>query len=160
MSRNGIGIPFFALVVATVCFAVARFITPHAALASGGAPEPLSAMQVGFIAFGVTLVVYGAAGVGSVWLHGVELRPGTHRPHAPMPVVLLALIATLALAGVAGTFVFLVRQSAAGIVVDTGTVGGVGGGAFFLIALLIVLYARYFLPAVVEVESQQDRGHE
>jgi hypothetical protein len=154
MTRNGVAVPLLALAAGVICFFVARILALHAAPPAPGTPAHLSVMQLGFVAFGTTLLLYGIAGFGSIWLHGVELRPGASRLRPRGAIVLVELLLCVTLANFAGAFVYLVRASGAGATVDASTVGGVGGAVFLLVAVLLVLYAKFFMRNDVEIEKE------
>lgn len=116
-------------------------------------PEHLTEYQIGLLAWILVLAVYGAIGLISVWLEGVEPVPEVAEPR-PGPGAVLALT-LFSLATLVASVMFI-RQ----VVLGTGAVSTLGvSGALWMwsLAVAVAVYRRYFVAQEI---IQQDRDEE
>ena len=112
MYRNDPILPTFALILAAGLFYAAYLDGRHIARLLGHVPEELSVGQIGLMAFGAVLLLYGLMGLVSYWLEGIELRPGRHFPTPSTAPVAAGVILVLLLTALSGFFVRLLVYSA------------------------------------------------
>jgi hypothetical protein len=116
-------------------------------------PEHLTEYQIGVLAWVLVLAVYGAIGLVSVWLEGVEPIPERLEPHPGLGA--LVGMSLFAVAALAGSVWFIVQ-----VVAGTGDALALGlSGTFWMwsLAMALALYRRYFMVAET---IQQDRDEE
>lgn len=149
MLRNDPLVPFYALVASAAASFAAWLYGRHLG------PQPaLSVGQIGLMAFGMLLLVYGVIGLASVWFEGRELRPGRRLPRRGVAPMVVGLVLSVVDAALAGIFVRLVVH---GLATETSSPGpeGVAAGALFLCtAALLALYKRYFVEDEVTTDEQ------
>jgi hypothetical protein len=135
--RNSPRLPLLALVLAAalavLTVALGRSRPPRH-------PFSLHELEIGFVAWALTLAVYGAQGIVSVITEGLELRPGRVAPRlTPQLSVAMVVLALLLL----GDAVVL----SAGLVSDwrPKAIGLLAGAGCLDLALLLVLYKEAFV---------------
>ena len=156
MYRNDTIGPFFALLFSAALYLATYLDGRHIAALHGGKPphEALSEGQIGLVAFATLFLIYGLIGYFSVWLEGVELRPGRHVPDPSGPVVALALVLAVIEAALGGLFVRLMIHHLAVEPVSPLAEGVVFGAMMFVGALLVAIYKKYYLGDEVLVEDE------
>jgi hypothetical protein len=158
MYRNDALIPFWALVIALVLGWAAYLDSGRVAiLSSGRGPAVLSVGQIGLVAFGLVFAVYGMIGLVSVWLEGVELRPGRHTPKPGGGPVVVGVLLALLLAAASGLFVHDILESLQTLQVHPASEGMIFGVMALLSAALIVVYRKYVVgeEAIAEDEHSE-----
>lgn len=114
-------------------------------------PEHLDAYQIGLIAWGFLLALYGIQGLLSVWQEGQELVPGRReRPKEPLwallaAAALVALIFYLAIRFISELADAPPRQLA----LDAGLL-------FLSLAAMLVLYRKYFVGDEAVLQDRDD----
>lgn len=155
MYRNDPVLPSFALILALALFYLAYMNGLHIARLHGHTPEELSVGQIGLMAFGALLLLYGLIGLVSYWLEGVELRPGRHFPTPAAAPVAVGVILVLLLTALSGFFVRLLVYSAETGHNPTWLQGLVFGGISLVVAALFGLYRRFFGREEVVTEEER-----
>ncbi len=149
MQRNGPLLPLIALVAA-----VALFLAVGLRLARGGDARPaLSVVQIGMIALGMALFLYGAIGALSIWLEGRELRVQQVPARLGRPTLIVGWIGVVALVVLSGVFARLIWTSAAGGVQDTMVQGSLAAAICLLAAVLVLVYRRGAVADEVAAEE-------
>ncbi|HEX5504074.1 MAG TPA: hypothetical protein VFW96_15720 [Thermomicrobiales bacterium] len=115
----------------------------------------LSELEIGLVAFGFTLTIFGAQGLVSVALEGRQVRPGKAPPR--LPDALGRAIVALACA-LCGDVVALSVALGVGIVAGwppdvLGTLAGLGALA---LAALLILYKEAFVGDEAAFEDRDD----
>ena len=155
MYRNDPILPTFALILAAGLFYAAYLDGRHIARLLGHVPEELSVGQIGLMAFGAVLLLYGLMGLVSYWLEGIELRPGRHLP-APSPAPVAAgVILVLLLPALSGFFVRLLVYSAQTGHNPTWLQGLIFGSISLVVAALFGIYRRFFGREEVITEEEK-----
>jgi len=158
MARNDALIPFWALVIAVALGWAAYLDGSRVAVLSGGTgPAALSVGQIGLATFSLVLAVYGMMGLVSVWLEGVELRPGRHTPEVGVGPVAAAILLAFLLAAASGLFVQDIRRSLQTDQIHALNEGVIFGAMALLSALLIIVYKEYMVgeEAIAEDEHSE-----
>jgi len=158
MARNDAVIPFWTLVIALVLGWAAYLDGNRITVLSGGnTPAALSVGQTGLVTFSLVFAVYGMIGLVSVWLEGVELRPGRHTPEVGVGPVVAGMLLALLLAAASGLFVQDIRRSLQTGQVHAGNEGMIFGAMALLSALLIVVSKEYMVgeEAIAEDEHSE-----
>lgn len=145
MYRNDTVVPFFALLFGVALGLMAYLDGRHIAQLSGRAPKDLSVGQIGLVAFGLVLVVYGLIGLLSVWLEGKELRPGKHQPRPGVLVLALGLALAVGLVALSGLFVRSIISGFNSGSSDAAEQGALFAGMMLTGAAMIALYKRSFI---------------
>ncbi|MDM7324633.1 MAG: cytochrome C [Thermus sp.] len=157
MYRNDPILPTFALILAVGLFYMAYLDGIHITRLLGHAPEELSVGQIGLMAFGAVLLLYGLIGLVSYWLDGIELRPGRHFP-SPSTVPLVAgVILVLVLTALSGFFVRLLIYSAQTGHNPTWLQGLVFGAISLVVAILMGIYKKFY--GRDEVVTEEEKSH-
>ncbi len=114
-------------------------------------PTHLDAYQIALIAWGFLLALYGVQGVLSVWLEGRELVPGpTERPPEPVWSLIAALgLAALVMAWAIKFMGELATAPPRQLALDAGVL-------FLGLALMLVLYRRYFITHEAVTQDRDD----
>jgi len=156
MYRNDPIGPFFALLFSVALYLAAYLDGKHiAALHGGELPHAaLSEGQIGLVAFATLFLIYALIGFASVWLEGVELRPGRHVPNPSGLVVFLALALAVVEAALGGFFVRLLIHHYTVEPVSPAAEGAVFGAMMLVGALLLALYKKYYLGDEVLIEEE------
>lgn len=156
MYRNDSVVPFFSLGLSEVFFIMAYLDRSRIIAYSGTTPDALSSGQIGLIAFGMTLFIYGVIGLVSVWLEGSELRPTKRQPEAGLAPVVVGVVLSILLALLSGFFVRIIvyELNTGPGPVNTLLEGGVFGLMMAIIAALLVLYKKYFMEEEVLAEDE------
>ena len=155
MYRNDPILPTLALILAAGPFYAAYLDGRHIARLLGHVPEELSVGQIGLMAFGAVLLLYGLMGLVSYWLEGIELRPGRHFPPPSAAPVAAGVILVLLLTALSGFFVRLLVYSA-----QTGhnppwLQGLIFGSISLVVAALFGIYRRFFGREEVITEEEK-----
>jgi len=156
MYRNDTIGPFFALLFSVALYLATYLDGKHiAALHGGKLPHAaLSEGQIGLVAFATLFLIYGLIGYFSVWLEGVELRPGRHVPSPSPLAVAAALVLAVAEAALGGFFVRLMIHHYTVEPVSPAAEGAVFGAMMLIAALLIAIYKKYYLGDEVLIEEE------
>lgn len=154
MYRNDPILPTFSLILALGLFYAAYLDGLHIARLLGHTPEELSVGQIGLMAFGAVLLLYGLMGLISYWLEGLELRPGRHFPTPSTAPVAAGVILVLLLTALSGFFVRLIVYSAQTGHNPTWLQGLVFGGMSLVVAFLGI-YRRFFGREEVITEEEK-----
>mgnify|MGYP003406590727 FL=1 len=157
MYRNDPILPTFALILAAGLFYAAYLDGRHIARLLGHVPEELSVGQIGLMAFGAVLLLYGLMGLVSYWLEGIELRPGRHFPTPSTAPVAAGVILVLLLTALSGFFVRLLVYSAQTGHNPTWLQGLIFGSISLVVAALFEIYRRFFgwEEVINEVEKRE-----
>jgi len=146
MARNDAVIPIWALVIAAVLgWAAYEDGQRMTVLAGGHAPIALSVGQTGLVTFGLVFAVYGLMGLISVWLEGVEMRPGRAVPEVGVGPMVAGIVVALCLAAASGLFAQDIRQTLQTEHVRALNEGVIFGAMALLSTLLIVIYKEYMV---------------
>lgn len=156
MFRNDTLVPFFALLFGVALGLMAYLDGRHITQLAKAAPKDLSVGQIGLVAFGMVLVVYGLIGLLSVWLEGEELRPGKHSRRSGTGVLAFGLALVVALVVFSGLFVRSIISSQNSGAVDAAQQGALFAGMMLSGAALLALYKRYFIGE--EAIAEDERG--
>ena len=116
-------------------------------------PEHLTEYHIGLLAWVLVLAVYGAIGLLSVWLEGVDPVPERVEPQPGAGAV--AALGVFAIAALVGSVLFLTQ-----VVAGTGTALSLGlSGTLWMwaLAIAVAVYRRYFMATET---IQQDRDEE
>jgi len=158
MARNDAVIPFWTLVIAVVLGWAAYEDGNRITVLSGNhAATALSVGQVGLVTFALVFAVYGMMGLVSVWLEGVELRPGRSTPEVGVGPMVAGMLVALFLAAASGLFVQDIRQSLQTEQIRALNEGVIFGAMALLSALLLIVYKEYMVgeEAVAEDEHSE-----
>mgnify|MGYP003444108031 FL=1 len=155
MYRNDPILPTFALILAAGLFYAAYLDGRHIARLLGHVPEELSVGQIGLMAFGAGLLLYGLMGLVSYWLEGIELRPGRHFPTPSTAPVAAGVILVLLLTALSGFFVRLLVSSAQTGHTPTWLQGLAFGAISLVVAALFGIYRRFFGREEVITEEEK-----
>ena len=164
MFKNDTIIPFFSLVFAAVMFLSTYFDGLYLQALHGGPREDLSVGQIGLVAFGMVFLIYGLVGYLSVWLEGVELRPGHHpAPDAGLAPVVSTIVLSILLVALGGMFAQLVVRGLNERLASPELVQGIPnpalegvllGGILIVIAMIILIIKKFLLDAEVLSEDE------
>ena len=155
MYRNDPILPTFALILAAGLFYAAYLDGRHIARLLGHVPEELSVGQIGLMAFGAVLLLYGLMGLVSYWLEGIELRPGRHFPTPSTAPVAAGVILVLLLTAPSGFVVRLLGYSAQTGHNPTWLQGLIFGSISLVVAALFGIYRRFFGREEVITEEEK-----
>ena len=155
MYRNDPILPTFALILAAGLFYAAYLDGRHIARLLGHVPEELSVGQIGLMAFGAVLLLYGLMGLVSYWLEGIALRPGRHFPTPSTAPVAAGVILVLLLTALSGFFVRLLVYSAQTGHNPTCLQGLIFGSISLVVAALFGIYRRFFGREEVITEEEK-----
>ena len=155
MYRNDPILPTCALSLAAGRFYAAYLDGRHIARLLGHVPEELSVGQIGLMAFGAVLLLYGLMGLVSYWLEGIELRPGRHFPTPSTAPVAAGVILVLLLTALSGFFVRLLVYSAQTGHNPTWLQGLIFGSISLVVAALFGIYRRFFGREEVITEEEK-----
>ncbi|TBH21273.1 cytochrome C [Thermus thermamylovorans] len=155
MYRNDPVLPTFALILAAGLFYMAYLNGVHIARLQGHTPEELSVGQIGLMAFGAALLLYGLIGLISYWLEGIELRPGRHFPIPATAPVAAGVVLVLLLTALSGFFVRLLVYSAETGHNPTWLQGLIFGAISLVVGGLFGLYRRFFGREEVVTEGEK-----
>jgi hypothetical protein len=115
-------------------------------------PTHLDAYQIALIAWGFVLALYGVQGVLSVWLEGRELKlkGQGERPREPLWVLVVILALTALELLLAVRFVLgLPTAPARQLALDAGLL-------FMVLAVMLVLYRKYYVADEVMAQERDD----
>jgi hypothetical protein len=157
MYRNDTVIPWFAILFAVALFWMSYLNGQHIAELAGHTPEELSVGQIGLMAFGAVLFIYGFMGLLSNWLEGEELRPIRHFPEPSTAPMVAGIILVLLLTAMGGFYVRLLIYSAQTGHNPTHLQGGLFAAMALVIALLLATYKKFYEreEAVTEDEHSE-----
>jgi hypothetical protein len=157
MFRNDTIIPFLALLISFGLGLMAYLDGQHIAGLAGRTQAELSVGQIGLIAFGIVLFLYGLIGSISAWLEGEELRPGKHLPRLGRTPVVIGVILAVALVVLSGLFVNSVFRA-----LETGknapaVQGGLIALSLIIAAVLLAITKKYLVgdETLAEDEHQE-----
>lgn len=140
--RNGPALPLVSIVAALVLSVIV--------MATHGA-GPLAPLELGAVAWAVTLAIYGTQGIISVLMEGQELEPGRVAPRLTGPLSMGIVVLSLALFGVA---VLLAYAITAGW--SPSRLGGIAGGGCMLLALVLIAYKEAFVGDEASFDRRDD----
>jgi hypothetical protein len=131
----------------------AALVLVIAALAGGPATPALSGLQIGFVAWAFTLLVFAIQGVVSIMLEGRRLQPGARPPRLTRRRSAAMLALSCLLLGLAG----LVGLAIVGGQ-PTPIVGATAGAGCLVLALLLLLSKEAFIGHEAHLEQRHDPG--
>lgn len=142
--RNSPGLPLVSLIAAVV-------LVIHTAYGAGGRDGPLTELQLGEVAFAITLLIFGIQGLISVSVEGQELHPGRVPARLTDGLSVGIVILCLFLLAIAASLAYGI---AAGWGVETiGTITGIG---CLTLSLLLLFYKEAFLGDEASFDNRQD----
>lgn len=154
MYRNDRVVPFYALLFAVALFFMMS-LNQSLRVVKEGDVAHLTVGSIGLMAFAMVLFIYGFIGLLGNWLEGAELRPGKHEPEPSSLPVVAGVVLSILLVILSGFFVrTLVYASAEGYN-PTALQGGVFAAMMLLIALLVAIYKKFFIPEEVLAEDEK-----
>ncbi|MGQ9735379.1 MAG: cytochrome C [Thermaceae bacterium] len=156
MYRNDPVLPTFSLILALGLFYTAYLDGQQIARLLGHSPEELSAGQIGLVAFGVVLLLYGVISLVSYWLEGSELRPGRHFPTPSSTPMVVGVILVFLLTAMSAFFVRLLIHSAQTGHNPTWLQGALFGGMSLVVGILLIIYSRFYGES--EVITEEEKG--
>ena len=111
----------------------------------------LSELEIGLVAIGFTLAIFGIQGLISVLLEGRQLHPGIVRPRLTDPLSLAIVVFSVLLFGVAVALAY-------GIVLDWGPIvlGSLAGAGSLILAMLLVFYKEAFVGDEACFDDRED----
>jgi len=111
----------------------------------------LSELEIGLVAAGFTLAIFGAEGLISVLLEGRRLIPGIVRPRLTDPLSLAIVAFSLLLFGIALALAY-------GLVSDWGpaAIGSAAGVGCLVLAFLLVFYKEAFVGDEARFDERED----
>lgn len=110
------------------------------------------------MAFAMVLFIYGFIGLLSNWLEGSELRPGKHEPEPSSLPMVAGVVLSLLLVMLSGFFVrtlVFANNPEIGYYNATTLQAGVFASMMLILALLIAIYKKYFVPEEVLAEDEK-----
>lgn len=164
MYRNDNVIPTFSLLFAVALFVMAMLNRQHISRLAGENVDHLSVGGIGLIAFALVLFIYGFIGLLSNWLEGRELRPGIHQPEPSSAPLIAGIVLSLLLVMLSGFFVRLIAFAYAANPLKPAEVaaanptwlqGLIFAAMMLVIAFLIALYKKFYLPEEVVAEDEK-----
>ena len=111
----------------------------------------LSEVEIGLVAAGFTLAIFGVQGLISVLLEGRQLHPGIVRPRLTDPLSIAIVAFSLLLFGIAIALAY-------GIVLDWGPIilGTLAGAGCLILAMLLVFYKEAFVGDEACFDDRED----
>ncbi|MER3480682.1 MAG: cytochrome C [Meiothermus sp.] len=159
MFKNDTVVPFGAILAAAALFLMAYLNTQQRVsetVAIPGAQHSMSVGSIGLMAFAMVLFIYGFIGLISNYLEGSEMRPGKHiAPPSSLPVV-AGVVLSLLLVGLAGFFARTLVYAAKEGFNPNALQGGVFAAMMLIIAVLVVIYMKFFQEQ--EVLAEEDKA--
>ena len=145
--HNSPGIPLAAFVVAIVLAGA----TIASVMAGVGGDPALNELQIGAVAWAVTLAMFGAQGIVSIVLEGRQLFVGTIGPR-------LTNLLTAAIAACSILLMILAGLTGLAIVSGqpTAVVGTAAGAGCLDLGLLLLFYKEAFIGHEAHLEPRQD----
>lgn len=142
--RNSPRLPLASLIAAVV-------LVIHTAYSVGRADGPLTELQLGEIAFAITLTIFGIQGLISVVIEGQELHPGRVSARLTNGLSIGIVILSLLLLAIAASLAY-------GIAVGWGVeaIGTVTGTGCLTLSLLLVFYKEAFIGDEANFDNRQD----
>ena len=145
--QNSPGIPLAAIIAAIV---LAGATIASIMLGVGGDPA-LNELQIGAVAWAVTLGIFGVQGIVSIVVEGRQLFVGTIGPHLTNP---------LSAAIAACSILLLILAGLTGLVIVSGQpmaiVGSVAAAGCLDLGLVLLLYKEAFVGHEAHLEPRQD----
>jgi hypothetical protein len=145
--QNSSGIPLAAIIAAIV---LAGATIASIMLGVGGDPA-LNELQIGAVAWAVTLGIFGVQGIVSIVVEGRQLFVGTIGPHLTNPLsaaIAACSILLLILAGLTGLVIVSGQPTA--------VVGSVATAGCLDLGLVLLLYKEAFVGHEAHLEPRQD----
>lgn len=158
MYRNDTVVPYFALVFSAALFLMAYLNNQMRVMHEAGVVPHLTVGNIGLMAFAMVLFVYGFIGLLSNWLEGSELRPGKHEPEPSSLPMVAGVVLSLLLVMLSGFFVrtlVFANNPETGYYSATTLQAGVFASMMLILALLIAIYKKYFVPEEVLAEDEK-----
>jgi hypothetical protein len=158
MYRNDTVVPYFALVFSVALFLMAYLNNQMRVVHEAGMVPHLTVGNIGLMAFAVVLFVYGFIGLMSNWLEGSELYPGQHNPEPSSLPMVAGVVLSILLVLLSGFFVralVFANNPEIGYYNATTLQAGVFAAMMLIMALLIAIYKKYFMPEEVLAEDEK-----
>jgi hypothetical protein len=158
MYRNDTVVPYFALVFSVALFLMAYLNNQMRVVHEAGVVPHLTVGNIGLMAFAVVLFVYGFIGLMSNWLEGSELYPGQHNPEPSSLPMVAGVVLSILLVLLSGFFVralVFANNPEIGYYNATTLPAGVFAAMMLIMALLIAIYKKYFMPEEVLAEDEK-----
>jgi hypothetical protein len=155
MHRNDPGGPLAALIAAVAFFWGARIYGTLVVGAAPGEPVPLSVFQIGLMALGILLVIYGIIGLVTIWLEGRELQLGRRRARPGRVAFTVGLVLVAILVAASGLFAGIIGEDLHAVRAHPAREGLLAGIIFLLAALVLAFYRRFFMDDVVEADDER-----
>ncbi|WP_027878521.1 hypothetical protein [Meiothermus cerbereus] len=158
MYRNDTVVPYFALVFSVALFLMAYLNDRMRVVHEAGVVPHLTVGNIGLMAFAMVLFVYGFIGLMSNWLEGSELRPGLHQPEPSSLPMVAGVVLSILLVMLSGFFVrtlVFANNPELGYYNATTLQAGVFAAMMLILALLIAIYKKFFMPEEVLVEDEK-----
>ncbi len=111
----------------------------------------LSEMELGLVAVGFTLAIFGFQGLISVLLEGRRLHPGIVRPRLTRPLSQAIVVFSVVLFGIAIALAY-------GIVLDWSPIalGTIAGAGCIILATLLIFYKEAFVGDEACFDERED----
>ncbi len=155
MYRNSVFGPFFFLLL-SVAFFLATFLSRQKTiLRTGSAPEALTTIQIGLIAFAMTFLIFAAIGFASVWLEGQEHRPRREVPRPGRLAFAMGMGLSVILVAMSGLFFHVILRGITATKLPPIVEGCVAGGMSVVAVILLLVYQKYFIVHEVVAEDEQ-----
>lgn len=158
MYRNDTVVPYFALVFSVALFLMAYLNNQMRVVHEAGVVPHLTVGNIGLMAFAAVLFVYGFIGLLSNWLEGSELYPGQHNPEPSSLPMVAGVVLSILLVLLSGFFVrtlVFANNPEIGYYNATTLQAGVFAAMMVIMALLIAIYKKYFMPEEVLAEDEK-----
>jgi membrane protease YdiL (CAAX protease family) len=155
MYRNSPVAPFFFLLAAVAMFLSVFLSGQKTALQTGHPPGPLSSLQIAFMAFAMTFLVYAAIGFVSIWLEGEEQRPLRHVPNRGRTALAAGLGLLVLLVACEGLFFRVILYGINQHRLPPLLEASVAGGMAVCAILVLLLYQRFFMTREVVADDEE-----
>jgi hypothetical protein len=154
MYRNSAFGPFLFLLLSGAFF-LATFLSREKMILRGGAaPEALTTIQIGMMAFAMTFLIYAAIGFVSVWLDGQEHRPHKRAPRRGRLALAVGLTSCVLLVALSGLFFHVIVWGITATKLPPLVEGGVAGAMSLVAVVLLLVYQKYFMVHEVVAEDE------
>jgi hypothetical protein len=154
MYRNSPFGPFFFFLLSVALFLATFLSRQKMILRTGAAPEALTTIQIGLMAFAMTFLIYAAIGFASVWLEGSEQRPHRRVPRPGRVALAIGLSLCLLLVALSGLFFRVILQGIAATKLPPLVEGCVAGSMSVVAVVLLLVYQKYFTIHEVVAEDE------
>jgi 4-hydroxybenzoate polyprenyltransferase len=145
----------FVFFLLSVAFLLATFLSRQKEIMhTGSAPEALTTIQIGLMAFAMTFLVYAAIGFVSVWLDGQEHRPHKRVPRRGRLALAVGMTLCVLLVVLSGLFFHVILQGITATKLPPLIEGAVGAGMSVVAVVLLLVYQKYFMVHEVVAEDE------